>query len=198
MSNSNATERIRIQSSQNSNAILLECWKHADRYRHQIGCLIDGEQHIILESIEGTNNEIWPASPPLQQVYQQQIENDPVILAVGMAGKNHYSMSARICEYQSGSFLKLEMACLLKQNDPNRFLGTTYRLNPAFCCKAEDDSIQWFHADKIKKFATLEVENCARIKQNSNPPNDEIAFVPSAILEDKPTQWSYLVRIVNP
>ena len=103
----------------------------ADRHAHEIGFYDAGSRHSLLTSIEGTDQQDWPASPALQQVYQQHVDSDPVILAVGMAGNSHFSMSAKIMG-AAGENVLIEMACLIKKGTDlpaDAFLGTTYQLS---------------------------------------------------------------------
>ena len=48
---------------------------------------------MLLRSMEGTPSDDFPPSPPLQQMHLQEINGTPVLLAVGMAGRGHWSAS---------------------------------------------------------------------------------------------------------
>lgn len=68
-----------------------------DRYAHAI-YLLDGDTEIcVLESTEGDSNDIWPPSPPLQALeFEKWTDGRRLALLVGMAGRNHWSVSAEL------------------------------------------------------------------------------------------------------
>lgn len=69
-------------------------WREADRFQHQIAVETSGERPLWLSSIEGEANDVWPPSPPLQELH---LEDRPggkqVALLVGRAGRAHWSLS---------------------------------------------------------------------------------------------------------
>lgn len=98
-------------------------------------------------------DQIWPASPPLQDINQLPIGPDDAVLGVGMAGRSHWSASysleqrpaARCC-------IKADLACLVKMDDSDRLenpiappvqLGSTYELG-------EGCQIRSVHQSKIE------------------------------------------------
>lgn len=106
-----------------------------DRFSHQV--LVDGR--VCLSSVDGDATESWPASPPIQDVSLEPIQNVPMILGVGGAGSGHWSISvgwrddtsepaattrADATHAKPGTFL-FDIACRSKQ--PPIFLGSTYR-----------------------------------------------------------------------
>ena len=81
-----------------------------DRLAHEIGT-IDGDSfYPVLESIEGTPVDAWPASPPMQQIVEESIgaSLSPVLLGVGLSGNGHWSIAI---ESQNASSLKFDVAC---------------------------------------------------------------------------------------
>jgi hypothetical protein len=99
-------------------------WRH-DRYAHRVMWLRDGVESLVLESIEGDASTHWPISPPLQHVHVEERPNDVVVaLAVGMAGRSHWSMSVEL-EPKSRR-LAFDVACRCHQQ-PGR-LGSSYGL----------------------------------------------------------------------
>lgn len=68
-------------------------WRQ-DRYSHTISKLIAGRLIPVFESVEGSSTEVWPPSPPLQQLSVEELRPaTQVALLVGMAGKSHWSIS---------------------------------------------------------------------------------------------------------
>lgn len=95
-----------------------------DRYAHVISRL-DGELAVLVwESVEGTDSDDWPASPPLQQLSLETLSGDRrVALLVGMAGTSHWSLSVEPAA--DGIAFIFDVACRVKST-PER-LGSMYR-----------------------------------------------------------------------
>lgn len=98
---------------------------HADRYAHRI-TLHASEQVIhLLSSREGDAHKDWPPSPPLQQISQAQLpDGRRALLLVGMAGKNHWSLSVATDPDQQE--LVFDVAC--RANVSPDQLGSSYQL----------------------------------------------------------------------
>jgi len=96
-------------------------WNH-DRYLQRV--YIEGQ--LAGHSVEGTVDDAWPVSPPLQQISLQQIDGRPAVLGVGSAGRSHWSLSAVACA-ERASAVCLELACRCAGNP--EFLGSTYQLS---------------------------------------------------------------------
>src|SRR5207244_9937204 len=95
-----------------------------DRYGHIIS-LIDahGVAERLLESIEGTANDDWPPSPPLQSLSMETLtDGRRVALLVGLAGRSHWSAS--IEPALGKAELVFDLAC---RHGPNHgMLGSRY------------------------------------------------------------------------
>ncbi len=97
-----------------------------DRWAHVVEWMAPGQTHQVLSSIEGSDADDWPASGPLQEISQHDIENRQVLLGVGMAGKSHWSVSVRPVE----NGLEFDWACRSRNHDrTNDWMGSTYQLN---------------------------------------------------------------------
>lgn len=93
-----------------------------DRWRHTV-TLAGGE---VAESVEGAadgGDPRWPESPSLVELSALELERTPAILAVGLAGRSHFSASIRPHPARADTIL-FEMACRLK--DRPDWLGSTY------------------------------------------------------------------------
>ncbi len=100
-----------------------------DRFAHSIHLLRDGRSLELLASLEGSDQQQWPPSPPLQQLcVEDHQSNGPVALLVGMAGKSHWSASVEA--RTDSTRVVFDMACRF-QADPAK-LGSTYRANGPF------------------------------------------------------------------
>jgi hypothetical protein len=94
----------------------------SDRWRHSVS--IDGMPLAIsLEHTAGGRDRSWPASPPLVELSTLETPNGPAILAVGLAGRSHYSASISPHPAEPDAML-FEIACRIKE--PPVWLGSTY------------------------------------------------------------------------
>lgn len=93
-----------------------------DRYGHSILANCGDRPIVVLTSAEGTAQENWPASPPLQQLsFLDLPDNRRAALLVGMAGQSHWSLSVT----SGPDELVFESACRVSKL-PER-LGSEYR-----------------------------------------------------------------------
>jgi hypothetical protein len=97
--------------------------RRGDRYGHRIERRIDGVWHVAIESLEGSSNEDWPPSPPLQTLHIERRATGPVALLVGKAGTSHWSASIEPLADQAG--FQFDIACRVLQ--PPRQLISTYQ-----------------------------------------------------------------------
>jgi hypothetical protein len=95
-----------------------------DRYGHLIDVRVAGHYQAVLESIEGTADDSWPASPPLQDVHREERTGGVVALLVGKAGRSHWSLSIEL-NIAAGSMV-FDAACRVSEQPAG--LGSTYRL----------------------------------------------------------------------
>lgn len=93
-----------------------------DRFAHTVEVFPDDTWIAVLRSIEGTPAEDWPASPPLQQVHREDRGREQVILAVGMAGRSHWSASVTFDPV--GPSLDFDLACRVHETPV--WLGSRY------------------------------------------------------------------------
>ncbi len=100
-----------------------------DRFEHEIFASSDSspDDRVLISSVEGDATHDWPASPPLQDVHQQQIGDCPVIMAVGMAGSSHWSLACSLKQSSSEVRFHFDLAC--RANNKPDWLGSSY-LNP--------------------------------------------------------------------
>lgn len=105
----------------------VEFFRHNDRYAHQIlavGC--EELPVLLLESIEGTATEIWPASPAFQALNMDELASEvaqPCAMLIGMAGRSHWSLSVCACEADTPA-MTFEVACRVKEVP--KWLGSSY------------------------------------------------------------------------
>jgi hypothetical protein len=96
-----------------------------DRHEHVVGLRVGNTIVPLMESLEGSPEESWPPSPPLQQVYREKRSAGlEVALAVGMAGGSHWSASLELDP--AAGRITFDVACRVR-SVPER-LGSSYRL----------------------------------------------------------------------
>ena len=102
---------------------------HVDRYAHTIALVEAGRIVPVLASVEGADDDLWPPSPPLQSLnLQEEATGGRAALLVGMAGRNHWSMSAVATGGERSSdppTIVLDVACRLHQQ--GEALASAYR-----------------------------------------------------------------------
>ncbi len=139
-------------------------WK-ADRYVHRItsnaGCEIT--------SVDGTPEDLWPASPPIQQLSLESIAGQPVLLGVGAAGSGHWSISVSSVVDGEDEALKFELAC--RSREAPGQLASTYR--------HESGQLRIEARSGVSEVVTVA---------------DEVRLDASLDGQERTRQWSYLVR----
>ncbi len=83
-----------------------------DRYAHCVLVHCGDRSVVVLKSAEGTSQQNWPPSPPLQQLsFLDLPDNRRAALLVGMAGQSHWSLSVT----SGPDELVFETACRVNQ-----------------------------------------------------------------------------------
>lgn len=137
-----------------------------DRYDHRV--MASGS--LIAQSVEGTPDQDYPPSPPLQQLSLESLDGRDVILGVGAAGRGHWSVSVEGITTEDGSKgLKFDWAC--RTNDDSASLGTTYA------------SVDARMKSKVHGSTT------------DNRNSDSLAFNPSPESGSPTKQWTYTLLI---
>ncbi|MGV3485720.1 MAG: hypothetical protein ACO1RT_14985 [Planctomycetaceae bacterium] len=99
----------------------------AGRYRHSID-LVRSSDGVLLDAWDATSlsdDDDWPASPPIQQLSLEMIGGTPALLGVGQAGKSHWSLSVEPVNVDDmRPALKFDLACRCPVQP--RWLGSSY------------------------------------------------------------------------
>ncbi|GAA4439646.1 hypothetical protein [Bremerella cremea] len=86
--------------------------KQKDRFGHVLA-LVQGEECTpLFASIEGTDEEDWPESPPYQEVHMEDRGDSSVALLVGKAGHSHWSAAVEPTSKPGG--LQYAVACRMQ------------------------------------------------------------------------------------
>jgi len=97
----------------------------AGRFRHSISLNHpDGGIVDRWDDEAQSDNDDWPASPPIQQLSLESIHGAPTLLGVGQAGKSHWSISVESSTLDSKPALKFDLACRCRAQP--FWLGSTY------------------------------------------------------------------------
>jgi len=115
--------------------------RSGDRYGHRIELRRSGQSIPLLESVEGTPEDDWPPSPPLQQLHVESREApypgphqegegvraaQAVALLVGMAGRSHWSLGVEAVQETARDGWQFDAACRLRSLAGR--LGSRYRV----------------------------------------------------------------------
>lgn len=100
-----------------------------DRVRHEVqradadvASGLEPHWKVVARSVEGDESQDWPASPPLRDVHIETHGAQVVALAVGMAGKSHWSAS--IVADPAQETITFDFACRVKESPV--WLGSRY------------------------------------------------------------------------
>jgi hypothetical protein len=117
-----------------------------DRWEHRV--TIDGR--LVARSVEDAgsgDDPRWPASPVLVELSQLVVAGRPALLAVGLAGRSHFSASI-VPAPDLPDTLLFEIACRLQER-PVRLLSTyaagggIVRVSPATAVPQLPGTAQW-------------------------------------------------------
>ena len=93
-----------------------------DRYAQQVDYCGPTGTTLLLTSLEGNDQAVWPPSPPLQQLTFEERPRGPIALLIGMAGTSHWSVSVETDTARAE--IVFDLACRMSQQP--RFLGSSY------------------------------------------------------------------------
>ena len=125
--------------SLSAGALSVRYSKLRDRLSHTIGIVVEDSFISLMESIEGSEAEPWPASPPMQQMVEECFtpSASPVLLGVGLSGNGHWSTAI---ETQRAGHLKFDIAC--KNSKSSTWFGSQYRLLPTIQASIRPTSVE--------------------------------------------------------
>ncbi len=179
--------------------------RRGDRYAHEV-CWADagGSERVLLATVEGDDATPWPASPPLQDLHlEQRPVGITVALAVGMAGRSHWSLSA---EALPEGELRFDAAC--RANDSPGPIGSCYRLGEGVTARAAEGAV-WLALDGHEVARIAAVEEIAVLRLPATPeipsPSHDadlaiaLAIAPSTVPAAAPftVRWQYVIQASN-
>ena len=181
---------IQIPLANSLNSYLgLQFDKSGDRWGHRWQ-LVDstGQTTDVLTSIEGDDQDTFPASSALQEINLHELPTGQAILGVGMAGKGHWSASYSVEMSDEQPAIKCDLACLLKQlNVDGHWLGSTYSVGDDVSVEHDEPQIRF--SLNNQSFALTANDNFASIEVDKR----RIQIVPTKFSDSKTvaTRWVF-------
>jgi hypothetical protein len=101
-------------------------FRFEQRVAHRIALVAGTEVQWVLSSVEGDSQQAIPPSPPLQQLATEELDGGrAAVLLLGMAGRNHWSVSAE--SRPSDRLLRFDVACRARVVD-RQCLHSVYQM----------------------------------------------------------------------
>jgi hypothetical protein len=176
--------------------------RRGDRYAHEICLRRGGAWVAVLSSVEGTPDDAWPHSPPLQSLHvERRADGRQVALLVGMAGKGHWSASVELDA--AGEQARFEVACRVPTTVRGR-LQSCYQVPGAEVddlITLEDGFVLIHDAhDDAQIGAQIELDPQLARGRLWRPDPTTIAIAPTiAAAETAQTlRWAYVVHVHQP
>ncbi len=165
-------------------------WR-GDRYSHAWsgGKAVDLKEPV-LESIESDSSALWPISPPLQQIHQQQFDDGrQVIFGVGMSGRGHWSASFTLIPELNCWIV--ELAC--RSPLIPELLSCAYRLRGDW---VNANGEAWLLHCGLN---TIRLEPISPSSRGSESIPGELHISPLNLPSSHPstTQWAYRLKWIN-
>lgn len=103
--------------------------RRGDRWGYTLSLIASGGRRCVLvASVEGTPEQAWPPSPPLQALDRQTLaDGRAVALLVGMAGRSHWSASVELDAARGA--IRFDLAC--RHPAHPEWIGSTCHLTEA-------------------------------------------------------------------
>ena len=170
-------------------------WR-VDRYAQQVVLVdetVSGKRDLpIMTSVEGNSDQNWPASPPLQDLnFHEPPTGQRAALAVGMAGKSHWSLAWESTVDPVG--LVCDVACRIKESPG--ILASTWELA---------DGVSMGPTGQLRIRAVeiglrVDTESDAKSVTNSEHVDGQLCLTPQSLETALPrtVRWRYRISIVD-
>ena len=161
--------------------VLTFLWQE-DRYQHHWRF---PNSEFQIESLESDSSDLWPLSPPLQQIHQQSFDDGrEVIFGVGMSGRGHWSASFTLVPDLKCWIV--ELACK-SPIEPER-LQSAYKVAGSF--QSESESKVAVQDSPITLEAIAPSTNLKLLD------SDELRLLPrTEPSADATSQWAFRLRV---
>ncbi|HRX79231.1 MAG: hypothetical protein H6821_09880 [Planctomycetaceae bacterium] len=160
-----------------------------DRHCHTISLLVNGRSIPVLESVEGSSTEVWPPSPPLQQLSVEELRpKTQVALLVGMAGKSHWSIS--VDPISDRAAFVFDVAC--RSREVAEQLGSAYKLLvDEFTSTGDHDATIDIEGHSLQIHCDQDGPTTAAVKKGLLGPRIE----PVSLSPTGTTRWRYTIEL---
>ena len=114
-----------LASAENDGAkLIVRMSFESDRFATELLLATPTHSLVLLQSVEGTSDQPWPANGPLQEVVPQKGDAGDFLAGVGRGGKSHWSTI--IAPMKDAAGIEFDFACRAK-TEPD-WLGSTYQI----------------------------------------------------------------------
>lgn len=96
-----------------------------DRWKHTIWLVCDQSEQPLLSSMEGSLDDDWPPTGPIQECHQQAVAAGSALFGVGMAGSSHWSVAVETVANDTVNALQFDYACRVRAKPQT--LGNVYQ-----------------------------------------------------------------------
>ena len=169
--------------------------RRPDRYQHAVSWLENSSATPVLMSEEGTAQQPWPTSPPLQQFsIEPREQGGSVALLLGMAGSSHWSLSVEVKPREQQIVFSAACRC----HGPYEQLGSTYAVSSM--TKVIDEATWWLDTQNgLRLSVPFAGPDASRVERVGN----RLCIVPAVRIDDESFQkprtirWQYVVSCTD-
>jgi hypothetical protein len=164
-----------------------------DRWAHQIALLLANRRpQLLLASVEGADRDVWPSSPPFQELVIERSHDDNSIrsgpaMLLGRAGTGHWSASFEL--QLDPPRLLVDVACKVDRSPG--FLGSTYRCSSPVDQTQEMSIALWRDANGPSVWLAAD-EN---LRSELAAENETIVVRPKSAASPATVRWRYRLSI---
>jgi hypothetical protein len=188
-----------LTGSRDGRRLRIDFERKIDRYQQALW-LIAGEREVcVVTTVEGTGQQAWPPSPPLQQLHQHQTPaGNLAVLGVGMAGTSHWSLAVEAGADQPS--LCCDVACRVKEVPDD--LAVTWELGENVAVNTDSELLVELSTPlgRVRISVGEEDEFAAAIGVNKRLelPGGQIRLSPQRTNAAPPTtfRWRYRIELM--
>ena len=176
--------------------IRVEFERLGDRWSHTLSVQNENDWLLIAASIEGSEQEPWPASPPIQELHFETHDGKPVALGVGMSGSSHWSLCVTVDPTTQA--IQFEVACRTK-SIPDR-LQSAYHSQLPVRTDSPSECILQSAGKSIQQITIRPADAKSRILTDLSVPGRTtltVQFVSPAATPSPTRRWNYLITPVK-
>lgn len=168
-----------------------------DRFAHEIWAADGDDWRPLMSSVEGTPEQSWPPSAPLQTLHVETRPEGPIALLVGMAGKCHWSASVELDAERHQ--VRFELAARVRPPG-SPWLGSTYQLAQGYrAVPVHGDRLELSASGAAHPGIAIQSAESGTLVELSSQGGVLIA-AREILVADAPAtiRWSYRVELSSP